>query len=92
MRTTLASLLFGATTVTAAANWTIGQTVQTSSGPVEGHPARNASEVSEYLGIPFAQAPIGDLRWAAPVKFAGNDTVNGTAYVSIAFVADIYWS
>jgi hypothetical protein len=33
--------------------WTVGQTVQTSSGPVHEHKARNASAVSEYLGIPY---------------------------------------
>lgn len=64
-------------------NWTVGQTVQTTSGPVNGHPATNASQVSEYLGIPFAQAPIGDLRFAAPQKYTGSDTHNGTVFVSI---------
>jgi cholinesterase len=63
-------------------NWTVGQTVQTSSGPVSGHPATNDSQVSEYLGIPYGQAPIGDLRFAAPVKFIGNASVNGTSFVS----------
>lgn len=63
-------------------NWTIGQTVQTSSGAVKGHPATNDSQVSEYLGIPYGQAPIGDLRFAAPVKFTGNASLNGSAFVS----------
>ncbi|KAE8441218.1 hypothetical protein EG329_005618 [Mollisiaceae sp. DMI_Dod_QoI] len=61
-------------------NWTVGQTVQTSSGTVKGHPAKNDSQVSEYLGIPFAQAPTGDLRFAAPVKYTGNSSLNGSAY------------
>ncbi|CAG8950196.1 hypothetical protein HYFRA_00008433 [Hymenoscyphus fraxineus] len=64
----------------ATSNWTIGQTVQTSSGPVAGHAARNQSGVSEYLGIPFAQPPIGDLRFAAPVKYTGDATLNGTSF------------
>jgi hypothetical protein len=64
-------------------NWTVGQTVQTSSGPVSGHPAANDSQVSEYLGIPYGQAPIGDLRFAAPVKFTGNASLNGTSFVSL---------
>lgn len=63
-------------------NWTIGQTVQTSSGPVKGHAALNESEVSEYLGIPFAKPPIGDLRFAAPVAYNGTATLNGTSFVS----------
>lgn len=65
-----------------ASNWTVGQTVNTTSGPVNGHPAANQSEVSAYLGIPFAQPPVGDLRFAAPVKYTGNSSHNGTSYVS----------
>lgn len=68
-------------------SWTVGQTVQTSSGPVSGHAAQNASAstVSEYLGIPFGKAPIGDLRFAAPVKFEGTAPVNGSIFVCILF-------
>lgn len=66
-----------------AANWTVGQTVQTSSGPVSGHPAKNDSDVSEYLGIPFGQAPVGDLRFAAPVAFNGTAPLNGSVFVSL---------
>lgn len=70
--------------VQAQGNWTVGQTVQTDSGPVEGHKASNTT-VSEYLGIPFAKPPIGDLRWAAPVKYTGDTTINGTNYVPSPF-------
>jgi Carboxylesterase family len=62
-------------------NCTIGQTVETSSGPVAGHAATNYPEVSEYLGIPFAQAPVGNLRFAAPVKYEGLSRLNGSAFV-----------
>jgi cholinesterase len=64
-------------------NWTVGQTVQTSSGPVNGHAASNATGVSTYLGIPYAQPPTGDLRFAAPVKYSGNSTINGTSFVRL---------
>lgn len=63
-------------------NWTVGQTVSTSSGAVTGHAARNNSAVSEYLGIPFAQPPVGDLRFAAPVVFNGTAPINGSSFVS----------
>ncbi|KAH6714200.1 Alpha/Beta hydrolase protein [Leptodontidium sp. MPI-SDFR-AT-0119] len=64
----------------AAGNWTVGQVVDTSSGSVTGHAASVNAEVSEYLGIPFAQPPIGDLRWTAPQAYKSTDAINGTDY------------
>lgn len=66
-------------------NWKIGQTVRTSSGPVNGHAASNESQVSEYLGIPFAKPPVGELRFAVPVAYNGTVTLNGTNFVSLNF-------
>jgi hypothetical protein len=66
----------------AGANWTVGQVVETSSGAVSGHAASNATGVSEYLGIPFAQPPVGDLRFAAPVTYNGSEAINGSSFVS----------
>lgn len=37
--------------------------VQTTYGPVQGHPRGN---VSEFLGIPFASPPTDSLRWRSP--------------------------
>jgi len=63
-------------------NYTIGQVVATSSGPVTGHAATYYSEVSEYFGIPYAHPPVGDLRFEAPVKFTGSAALNGSVFVS----------
>ena len=43
-------------------------TVKTTNGPITGHAAPETSStcVIEYLGIPFAKPPLGDLRFAAP--------------------------
>ena len=41
-------------------------TVYTSNGPITGHAAPNVSDVIEYLGIPYAKPPIGNLRFAPP--------------------------
>ena len=62
--------------------FTVGQGVQTSSGLVLGQPASSRNQVSQYLGIPFAQPPLGKLRFAAPQAFSGTGTINATAYVS----------
>ena len=40
-------------------------TVQTPSGDITG---LRGTKVNKFRGIPFAQPPVGNLRWAAPVK------------------------
>lgn len=62
--------------------WTVGQTVQTTSGPVEGQEASSSDGVSEYLGIPYAAPPVGECRWLPPAKFSGNTTIKATSFVS----------
>jgi hypothetical protein len=66
--------------------WTVGQTVQTTSGPVDGHPASVASGVSEYLGIPYAQPPVGSLRFQPPVRYNGTKKIDGKNYVSFTLL------
>lgn len=61
--------------------WTVGQTVHTSSGRVHGHAASVATDVSEYLGIPYAQAPVGKLRFQPPVRYHGTGTIKGAEFV-----------
>jgi hypothetical protein len=59
----------------------VGGAVKTTSGTVIGHAAGKRPAVSEYLGIRYAQAPVGDLRFAAPKKYTSNDTFIAAAYV-----------
>ncbi|KAI7580362.1 hypothetical protein KC316_g8994, partial [Hortaea werneckii] len=58
----------------------IGQKVKTSSGYIVGSRAPNATQVSQYLGIPFAYPPVGRRRFAPPEAYKGRDTINATAY------------
>jgi cholinesterase len=61
----------------------VGQSVKTSSGHISGQASSWKTDVSEYLGIPFALPPSGNLRWAAPqaIKNASGK-VDATKYVS----------
>jgi hypothetical protein len=43
--------------------------VHTTSGTLIGHQAANISNVTEFLGIRYAEAPVGQLRFAAPKKY-----------------------
>lgn len=58
----------------------IGQQVNTTSGIIRGHAAANRTEVSEYLGIPFAQPPVGDLRFAAPEPYRSSQAFDASSY------------
>lgn len=61
----------------------VGASVRTSSGMIEGHSAPRRPAVSEYLGIPYASPPIGDLRFAPPVTYHSDEIVHAAAYVCI---------
>ncbi|CAN9411816.1 unnamed protein product [Alternaria alternata] len=50
------------------------ENVETENGRITGHRSLEANEVWEYLGIPYAQPPLGALRFAAPQRYKGNGT------------------
>ncbi|KAH8200712.1 hypothetical protein TruAng_005101 [Truncatella angustata] len=66
--------------VTANTDWRVGQIVQTSSGLIKGHAAKDADQVSEYLGIPYAQPPVDGLRFQPSVRYNGTDTIAARSF------------
>jgi len=71
-----------ANSLTVNCDYIVGAPVKTSSGTVWGHRAPNATSVSEYLGIPFAQPPVGPLRFAAPERYDSERIFNAAKAVS----------
>lgn len=79
----LISLLNRLAHASPTSQYSCAQTIKTSNGAITGHASKNASSVCEYLGIPYAQPPVGDLRFAPPLKY--NDS---GAYIAANYGAD----
>jgi hypothetical protein len=78
-----ATALLAASPVVTAQAFAAGQLVKTTSGAIVGRASSWRPGVSEYLGIPFAAPPVGELRWAPPQAFKGaGRTIEATKYVS----------
>lgn len=77
-----ATLAVALAALPASAIASVGAAVDTSSGRIIGHSAPNATEVSEYLGIPFAKKPTGKLRFAPPVAYHSSRTFNASHYAA----------
>ncbi|PLB44199.1 cholinesterase [Aspergillus steynii IBT 23096] len=59
----------------------VGDTVNTTSGLVKGKASSLRSDVSEYLGIPYAKPPKAELRFAAPVSVGrASGVLDATSY------------
>lgn len=56
--------------------------VKTVNGLVVGHRASHRSEVSEFLGIPYAKPPVDLLRFAAPQKYTTKGRFVASKFVS----------
>jgi cholinesterase len=82
MRHSFLTFVFSFGLAKGQAEWIIGNAVKTTSGTVIGQASKWQPQVSEYLGIPFAKAPEGDLRWAPPQSISDSSKViNATKYV-----------
>ena len=60
---------------------TSSPTVHTTSGTIKGTVSKDQPNVRQFLGVPFAQPPLGALRWEPPQelpKSAASGTVSAT--------------
>lgn len=81
---TLALALFSSRTT---ATPSTAYDVVTTNGAITGHDAPNVRNTIEFLGIPYAQPPVGDLRFAAPLPPVGNGSFVAADWVCLTFLA-----
>ncbi|KAK7460182.1 acetylcholinesterase [Colletotrichum acutatum] len=55
-------------------------TVNSTFGPVKGFINRDYPNVAQFLGIPFAEPPIGPRRWLPPTPKAPVDSIDATKF------------
>lgn len=79
------ALLFLAALVLTTELSSANYTVQTSNGPITGHPAPGVDSVREFLGIPYARPPVGNLRFLPPERHAKKEPFIASNFVSLAY-------
>lgn len=73
---------------TLAVAQSIGSKVTLQQGAVQGK-ARSSAGILEFLGIPYAAPPVGDLRWKSPQAAENfNGTLNATAFGASCYNAE----
>ncbi|KAH6529968.1 hypothetical protein HBI07_172570 [Parastagonospora nodorum] len=71
-----------------ASNLSVAATVksfesfETRNGCITGHRSVKVKDVWEYLGIPYASLPLGDLRFAAPQRYERKGSHNASSFVA----------
>lgn len=59
--------------------------IVTTNGKIIGHPAPGMQNTIEFLGVPYAQPPVGQLRFAEPLPPRGK-----SAYIASDWVWELH--
>jgi len=60
--------------------------VYTTSGLIIGHPSVNKTDVTEYLGVPYAASTAGSRRFLPPQRFTSSKKFIASTYVGCTSV------
>ena len=66
--------------------------ITTSNGLIEGHRAPKRPDVTWYLGIPFAESPVGALRFVAAKAYRASSHYQAEYSLSVLATHDIMHS
>lgn len=55
--------------------------IEASNGVIQGHEASKNPEVTEWLGVPYAQPPVDQLRFAPPQPYTPRGAYIASEYV-----------
>ena len=65
-------------------------TVETTNGQITGHKAPDVTGVTEFLGIPYAKPPVGELRFRSPQRYAERKEYMASEFVGLLNLFVLY--
>lgn len=80
MKTSLVLRVVGILFVAALPTLAVKAGISTTSGVILGHISPNRTDVTEYLGIPYAASTSGSQRWLPPQRFVSAENFTASIY------------